>query len=313
MKRLFTLLLLSVLSFTMFGQSRLITGKVLDADGNSIPGVTIQLIGSTKGAVTDINGAFQISADKGQTLKFSFVGYNSQEIKVEDQMVINVKLKETINQLNEVVVIGYGTVKKKDLTTAVSVVDEKELADRPIVSAAQGLQGKAAGVQVTQPSGKPGSDMAVLVRGATSVIAGNEPIYVVDGVPTTDIKGLNPSDIASMSILKDASSAAIYGARAANGVVLITTFRGTENTPVIKFNTYVGFSWLRKTIDVLNTKQYRILMEEISPGSLDPTATSYTNWNDQVFGTGMNQSYQLSASGGNEKNRYFTSDRRAHV
>ena len=307
MKKLFTLLFISFLTLHLFAQSRLITGKVVDADGNTIPGVTIQLIGFTKGTITDVNGLFQINAEKGGILKFSFVGYISQEVKIEDQPAINIVLKESVNQLNEVVVIGYGTVKKKDLTTAVSVVDEKDMADRPIVSAAQGLQGKAAGVQVIQPSGKPGSDMTVFVRGTTSVLAGNEPLYVVDGVPTTDIKGLNPNDISSMSVLKDASSASIYGARAANGVVTITTFRGQENTPVIKFNTYIGFSWLGKTIDVLNTKQYRTLIEEIMPGSLDPAATSYTNWNNQVFGTGVNQSYQLSASGGTKKARYFTS------
>jgi TonB-dependent starch-binding outer membrane protein SusC len=307
MIRTFTLFFFMVLTLTVFSQGRAITGKVVDADGNTIPGVTVQLIGSVKGAITDINGAFQITADKGATLKFSYVGYVPQEIKIGDQAVINVVLLESVKQLNEVVVIGYGTVRKKDLTTAVSVVDSKEIEDRPIVSAAQALQGKAAGVQVVQPSGKPGSDMTVHVRGTTSVLAGNEPLYVVDGVPTTDIRGLNPNDIASMSVLKDASSAAIYGARAANGVVTITTFRGKENTPVIKFNTYVGLSWLRKTIKVLNTKQYRTLIDEIMPGALDPAATDYTNWSDQTFGTGVNQSYQLSASGGTDKARYFSS------
>lgn len=306
MLKYFTLFVFTIFSLSLYAQERSISGKVTDADGYTIPGVTIQLAGTTKGTTTDLNGMYQIAADKG-TLIFSYVGYISQEIKIENQTIVNIVLQESVNILNEVVVIGYGTQAKKDLTTAVSVVDQKDIEDRPITTAAQALQGKAAGVQVTQPSGKPGSDISVHVRGTTSVLAGNEPLYVVDGVPTTDIKGLNPSDIASMSVLKDASSAAIYGARAANGVVTINTFRGKENTPVLKFNTYLGASWLRKPIQTLTTKQYRSLMDELMPGSLDPTWTNYTNWSDEVFGTGFNQSYQLSASGGNDKNRYFTS------
>ena len=306
MIKYYTLIFFVFCSLSVLSQNRTITGKVTDADGYPLPGVTIQLTGTTKGTVTDANGAFQIITDKG-TLKFSYVGFLSQEIKVENQSVINVVMHENVNILNEVVVIGYGTQIKKDLTTAVSVVDQKDFEDRPIVSAAQALQGKAAGVDVVQPSGKPGSEISVHIRGTTSVLAGNDPLYVVDGVPTTDIRGLNPTDIASMSVLKDASSAAIYGARAANGVVTITTFRGKENTAVIKFNTYFGISKLRKPIQTLNTKQYRTLIDEIMPGSLDPTWTGYTDWSGMVFGTGYDQSYQLSASGGTEKTRYFAS------
>ena len=306
MIKYYTLLFFVFCSLSVLSQNRTITGKVTDADGYPLPGVTIQLTGTTKGTVTDANGAFQISADK-VVLKFSYVGYISQEIKVDNQSVINVVMQENVNILNEVVVIGYGTQIKKDLTTAVSVVNQKDFEDRPIVSAAQALQGKAAGVDVVQPSGKPGSEISVHIRGTTSVLAGNDPLYVVDGVPTTDIRGLNPTDIASMSVLKDASSAAIYGARAANGVVTITTFRGKENTAVIKFNTYFGISKLRKPIQTLNTKQYRDLINEIIPGSLDPTWTGYTDWSGMVFGTGYDQSYQLSASGGTEKTRYFAS------
>ncbi|MCX6279959.1 MAG: TonB-dependent receptor [Bacteroidetes bacterium] len=302
----FTLVLFAVLSLSVFAQNREITGKVTGPDGSTIPGVTIQLTGTTKGTTTDVNGLFRIDADKGG-LKFSCVGYITQEIKLKDQTIINVALQENVSTLNEIVVIGYGAQVKKDLTTAVSVVDQKDIEDRPIVTAAQALQGKAAGVQVVQPSGKPGANISVHVRGTTSVLAGNEPLYVVDGVPTTDIRGLNPSDIASMSVLKDASSAAIYGARAANGVVTISTFRGKENTPTIKFNTYFGMSWLRKPIEVLNTKQYRALIDEMDSGTYNPAWTGYTDWSKETFGTGYNQSYQLSASGGSEKTQYFAS------
>lgn len=305
MNKLFTLIILSLLSLSALAQGRLITGKVTDNTGAGLPGVTILVKGTTTGTVTNIEGAFSLNVNGG-TLVFSYIGFTPQEIAVTNQTTIDVMLLEDTKLLNEVVVIGYGAQKKKDLTTAVVVVGEKEIRDRPIVSAAQALQGKAAGVQVIQPSGKPGAGLAVRVRGATSVIASNEPLYVVDGVPTTDISGISPQDIASMTVLKDASSSAIYGARAANGVVLITTRRGNSDSPVIRFNTYYGTTSLRKSIDVLNTGQYRALMEEIGV-PLDASWTNYTNWQDETFGKGQQQSYQLSVSGGDEKNKYFVS------
>ena len=206
-------------------------------------------------------------------------------------------MAEDVTTLEQVVVIGYGTQKRKDLTTAVVTVSQDDFKERPIVSATEGLQGKAAGVQVIQPSGKPGADISVRVRGSTSVQAGNEPLYVIDGVPTIDIRGLNANDIETMSVLKDASSASIYGARAANGVVLITTKRGKSDVPVLQFNAYAGFSKIGKQIDVLNTQQYADLMETVlGPGSV--TSTNYTDWQDEVYSTGSNQNYQLSYSGG---------------
>ncbi|MCB9014907.1 MAG: TonB-dependent receptor [Lentimicrobiaceae bacterium] len=305
MNKLFTLLFFFLMAYGASAQERLISGKVTDPSGAGLPGVTIQLKGTTSGTVSDLDGKYKLNVSGG-TLVFSYIGFVSQEIEISNQSVIDVLLLEDTRLLNEVVVIGYGAQKKKDLSTAVVVVGEKDIKDRPIVSAAQALQGKAAGVQVTQPSGKPGGGLAVRVRGATSVIASNEPLYVVDGVPTTDISGLSPLDIASMTVLKDASSSAIYGARAANGVVLISTKRGKDDSPVISFNTYYGTTSLRKSIDVLNTKQYRDLMEEIGV-PLDPSWTKFNDWQDLTFGTGHQQSYQLSVSGGNDKNKYFVS------
>lgn len=303
----FTLLLISLIAFSgsIWGQKKMVTGKVTDEKGGSLPGVTIQVKGTYTGTVTDLDGNYKIEVEDSDVLIFSFVGFNKQEIPVGSQTVINVVLTEETTVLSEIVVIGYGAQQKKDLTTSVAVVNEKDFRDRPIITAAQALQGKAAGVQVMQPSGKPGQQLAVRVRGATSVLAGNDPLYVVDGVPTTDIRGLNPNDISSMTILKDASSSAIYGARAANGVVLITTKRGQEGEPRVTFSTYFGMSNLRKNIDVLNTKQYRDLMEEILPGGLDPTMTYFNNWPDYVFGTGYTQSYQFSVSGGSSKSKYY--------
>ena len=194
MRKLFTLLIAIAMSLTVNAQNRNVSGTVKDVNGLGIPGVTIQLVGTTQGTTTDLDGKFQISMKAG-TLKFSYIGFVTQEVVVTNQSLINITLAEQVQALNEVVVVGYGTQKKKDLTTAVATVGEKEITERPIVSATQALQGKAAGVQVVSPSGKPGAALAVRVRGATSVLAGNEPLYVVDGVPTTDIKGLNPSDI----------------------------------------------------------------------------------------------------------------------
>ncbi|MBK8111224.1 MAG: TonB-dependent receptor [Saprospiraceae bacterium] len=283
-----------------------VSGTVKDNKGEPMIGVSVLIKGTDTGTVTDFDGKYELDVSSG-TLVFSFVGYTSQEIVIDGKSVVDVALSEESTLLESVVVIGYGTQKKKDLTSAVVVVDEKSIKERPMVSAAEALQGKAAGVQVIQPSGKPGGDISVRVRGATSVLAGNEPLYVVDGVPTTDIRGLNPNDIATMTVLKDASSSSIYGARAANGVVLITTRRGKANTTQISFNAYYGISRLNKTIDVLSTRRYRELMEEIIPGGLDPTWTANTDWNQEVFGTGTNQSYQLSMSGGSEKSRYLLS------
>jgi len=283
-----------------------IKGKVTDASNAPMIGVSILLKGTNTGTVTDFDGNYSLDVKSG-TLVFSYIGYVTKEIEVKGNSELNVQLEEDNKVLNTLVVIGYDLQKKKEITSSVVVVDEKALKDRPMVSAAEGLQGKAAGVQVTQASGKPGGDIAVRVRGATSVLAGNEPLYVVDGVPTTDIRGLNPLDILTMTVLKDASSSAIYGARAANGVVLISTKRGKADEPSIRLNTYYGVSYLRKTIEVLTTKKYRELMVELNPSSIDAVTSNNTNWSDQVFGIGNFQNYQLSYSGGNEKSRYFVS------
>jgi len=306
MKKIITLLFLSLFTLLAFSQGRVITGTVTDNTGAGIPGVTVLLVGTNTGAITDLDGKFSLNASQG-TLRFSFVGFTFQEIAIGAQNVINVVLEEELTELNEVVVIGYGTQLKRDVSTAVVVVDEESIRERPIVSAAQALQGKAAGVQVVQNSGKPGASMSVRVRGATSVLSSNDPLYVVDGILGADIRGLNPNDIESMTVLKDATSAAIYGSRGANGVVIITTKRGVDNQPLISFNTYYGMSDLRKPIEVLSTKQYRDLMNEISPNSIDPSETGYTNWSDEIFETGQTQSYQLSVSGGDSKNRYYVS------
>ena len=303
MTKYYTILFFFILSGVLHAQ---VTGTVTDAKGETLPGASVIVKGTTTGAVTNQDGVYKIAVTDG-ILVFSYTGFTTQEIAIQGQRVMNVVLEESGLNLKETVVIGYGTQKKKDLTSAIAIVDEKSIKERPMVSAAEALQGKAAGVHVVQSSGKPGGDIAVRVRGSTSVLAGNEPLYVVDGVPTTDIRGLNPSDIASMTVLKDASSASIYGARAANGVVLINTKQGKEGGSVVRLNVYTGVSNLRKPVEVLSTKKYRDLIEELNPGSLDPAATSYTNWSDETFGIGKNQAYQLAFEGGANNTRYMLS------
>lgn len=301
----YLLILFLALPILSFAQDRDVSGVVKDATGSPMPGVSVVVKGTTSGTTTDGDGVYKIKMASG-TLVFSFIGYTTQEVVIENQSTVDVVLEESAVGLDEIVVVGYGSQKKKDVSSAIVVVDEKELKDRPLVSVAEGLQGKAAGVQVTQPSGKPGGGITVRVRGATSISASNEPLYVVDGIPMTDIRGLNPQDIASYSVLKDAASAAIYGIRGSNGVVLITTKSGKTNQQVLEFGVYGGFSKLRKMIKTLNTADYRDLMTEIHQ-ALDPSWTDYTDWNKEVFGTGYIQNYQLSFSGGTDKSHFMAS------
>lgn len=242
------LILLLVVPMRLSAQKITLTGVVVDAANDPIIGANILIKGSTSGTITDFNGAFSIDVAVSDVLVISYIGMNPQEVTVGSSRNIRVVLIEDTKTLEEVVVIGYGTQKKKDLTTAVSSVSGEEITERPIISAVQALQGKAAGVQVIQPSGKPGAGLFIRVRGSTSISSSNEPLYVVDGTPTNDISNLNPSDIENMSILKDASSAAIYGSRAANGVVLITTKRGTKGEAQISLNSYFGFSKVGKNV-----------------------------------------------------------------
>lgn len=285
-----------------------ITGVVTSAsDQQPLPGVTVKVKGTTQGTITDLDGKYTLEVAENSTLVFTFIGFRAIEKGIGDQSVINVALVEDDKSLQEVVVVGYGTVKKKDVTTAVASVSTKDMAERPIVSAAQAIQGKAAGVNVIQPSGEPGAGMVIRVRGTSSISASNDPLYVVDGVPMTEINFLAPNDIESMQILKDASSAAIYGSRASNGVVLITTKSGAKGDAKVSFSAYTGLSKVAKRMNSLNAAQYKELMDETGAVVLPEGLTDQTNWFDETFRTGINQNYQVSVSNGNEKMKYFLS------
>ncbi|MCO5267061.1 MAG: TonB-dependent receptor [Lentimicrobium sp.] len=291
-----------------------VSGTVKDNNGKVLPYVTVLVKGTDIGAVTDINGAYTISnLPENATLVFSFVGFQSQEIQVNKQAVLNVIMSESITGLNEVVVIGYGSVQKKDLTTAVSVVKIDDIDKKNMSNLTQAIEGKVAGVRVTQASGDPSGNFSIQVRGATSITSSNNPLYVVDGMATDDIHFLNPADIESMQILKDASSCAIYGARAANGVVLITTKRGKSGKPLVTLNTTFGISHVNKKLDLLNTRQLVSLIndERLNAGlpsaaSLD-TITTDNDWQDIIYGQAVSSNIQLAFSGGNDKTRFYTS------
>lgn len=283
-----------------------VKGVVTDAKtGETLIGVSVAQKGTTNATVTDVDGSYSINAPQGATLVFTYVGYTPVEARASENL--NISMQESAELLEEVVVIGYGSVKRKDVTTAISSVSTKDLDERPIVSAGQAIQGKAAGVSVIQPNGAPGGELSIRVRGTTSFNGSNDPLYVVDGVPVDNINFLSPNDIASMDILKDASSAAIYGSRAANGVIIITTKAGTQGDAKITFNTQFGFNKVSNKIKPLNTEQYRELQNEIGLISLPDNLTDQTDWFDEAYSTGKLQSYQVSISDGTEKLKYFLS------
>lgn len=305
-KILFVLLAM-LLSVSAFAQQLTIRGVVKDASNEPIIGASVLEKGTTNGTITDFDGNFTLKAPSNGILVISYVGYTTQEVNINGKTSIDVSLKEDTELLEEVVVIGYGSVKRKDVTTAISTVSTKDLDQRPIISAAQALQGKAAGVSVMQPNGQPGGEMSIRVRGTTSFNGSNDPLYVVDGVPVDNIKFLSPNDIESMQILKDASSASIYGSRAANGVILITTKSGTQGNAKVTFNAQYGITQVADKINVLNTQQYKELQDEIGLVSLPDGLTDLTDWWDEAYTTGQTQNYQVAISNATEKLKYYLS------
>ena len=301
-----TLMLCLMAAINVMAQNVKITGTVVDSSNEPIIGATVTVSDDTNvKAVTNVDGRFTINATPGSNLHITYIGYKTVDVKAADGM--RVVMEEESNMLKEVVAIGYGSVQRKDVTTAVSSVSTKDLDTRPIVSAVQGMQGKAAGVTISQANGQPGATPTIRVRGTTSLNGSNDPLYVVDGVPMTDIDYLSADDIVGMQILKDASSAAIYGSRAANGVVIITTKQGKAGEARISLNAHYALNVVRDNQDPLNAAQYKELMDEIGLVKLPDGLTDKTDWKDEVYRTGNVQDYQLSVTNGNDKLRYFIS------
>ena len=307
-RRLLPILFCMVVPLNLMAQKTTITGLVVDSKNEGIIGANVIVKGSKLGTITDFNGNFALLADSKDVIVISYLGMNTLEVAVGSSKNLRIVMTDDTKALEEVVVIGYGSVKKKDVTTAISTISTKDLDQRPIITADQALQGKAAGVSVIKPNGAPGQAMVIRVRGTTSMNSSNDPLYVVDGVAMDNIAFLSANDIESIQVLKDASSAAIYGSRAANGVILISTKSGVAGKSKITLNAYSGFTNLSKEIPSLNVAQYRELLDDLgSTVNIPVTVTDKTDWYKETFQTAVAQNYQLSISNATDKLKYYLS------
>lgn len=309
--RLVLLGMATLLTGSVFAQKVKVGGQVLDQNQEPLIGATVRVVGANSvGAVTDLDGRFSLEADKNAKLEISYIGFKTQEVKASPDT--KVVMREEMNTLGEFVAIGYAYVRRGDVTTAVSSISAADLDTRPIVSAASGMQGKAAGLMISQANGQPGSSPTIRVRGTTSLNGSNDPLYIVDGVPVDNIDFLSPDDIDNMQVLKDASSAAIYGSRAANGVIIINTKQGKNGVAKVSFNAHYTFNGVRDNQDPLNTAQYEDLINDMNEKgvlslNLPKGLTDQTDWKKEVYRTGHVQDYQASVTNGNDKLRYYLS------
>jgi len=325
-KVILLILLFFSISRTFAQTTVTITGKVLDETSQPLPGVTIKIKGSAGATTSSVDGVYKVIIPENGILVFSFMGYEQQEINVGAvSRELNLTLKPTSNQLEQVVVIGYGQVQRKDVTGAISSIGEKDIAESGVIAIDQVLQGRVAGVQMQQNSGMPGSSNTVRIRGISSLSASTEPIYVIDGViieggassgantNTNALASINPADVVSIDVLKDASATAIYGSRASNGVIVITTRRGKSGQSVISYNGSVGLQQLPKKMDMLNLRQYAEHRNTLASYSLINPNSNFirpellgegTDWQDELFNNASLNNHNLSVSGGKEGNTY---------
>lgn len=313
-----TLLLLScflVTSFSMiYAQDNTITGTVTDETNSPLIGASVSVVGTTNGTMTDLDGKYSIQANSGQVLEFTFVGTTTQRIKVVSQKVIDVKLVEDATVLKDVVVVGYGSTKKMDLAGSIATVSAEDITVQPSTNALQSLQGKLSGVNIIN-SNQPGGSPNIVVRGLGTALGGRNPLYIVDGFPADNINNINPADIESMSILKDASSASIYGLRASNGVIMVTTKQGQEGKSKISVESYVGIKNTRNPVKMANADQYITYYNEaqqlnnnsfrLAPAKDQPYGS--TDWYDEITRTGFVNNNIVTLSGGGKTVDYFFS------
>lgn len=316
---------LMMVSLNALAQSK-VTGKVSVANGNGLPGASIVIEGTSNGTTSGKDGNFSLSLPKGASaLVFSFIGYESQTIPVNGKSVINVVLNEDAEALSEVVVIGYGTVKKRDLTGAVTSIKSEDIKQVPAQSPLESIQGKVAGVDITRSNGSASSGINITIRGNRSIGAGNKPLFIVDGIQTGDIDNINPNDIESMEFLKDASSTAIYGWQGANGIVIITTKKGSSGKPKVTFNTYYGISDVSRYPAVMDGPQYVAIKREANRATgkwkseaddalifntqeLDAIKKGqWIDYQDLLFQKGTQQNYNVGVNAGSDKTKVFFS------
>ena len=321
-KPLGLLFLLCLIPLWAFSQNITVKGVVKDATGESVIGASVVQKGTSNGIITDIDGNFTLNVPSNSTIVISFVGYKTQEIPVAGKTQINVTMKEDTEMLDEVVVVGYGQMKRSDLTGSVVSVNDQAIKKSVPTSIDQVLQGRAAGVQIQANSGTPGASTSIRIRGINSLNATNQPIFVIDGVvvdSATDdensnpLSSINPSDIVSMDVLKDASATAIYGSRASNGVIMITTKRGQAGEATVTYDGYAGWQEMPKQLDMLNLRQYAQHHNDRSALGLVEQSSSFvrpdllgegTNWQDELFSKAFMTSHNISVSGGNNKTTY---------
>lgn len=312
----FRLGLIALLLFVVGSLSaQSLKGNVKDSNGEPIIGATIQEKGAKNMAVTDLDGNFSINLSGGKQITVSYIGMKTATVNVSGKSSVNVVMEDEATTLNDVVVIGYGTVKKKDLTGAVTSVSAKDLANIPVSTASEAIQGKMAGVTVTTTEGSPDADVKIRVRGGGSLSQDNSPLYIVDGFPVSSISDIAPNDIESIDVLKDASSTAIYGARGANGVVIVTTKSGKEGKVQVNFGASLGIRKVMKELDVLSPYDYAKYQYETQYGKDQEygdwrdmdiwKSVAGSNWQDKLFGrTGLQQIYNLSVSGGSKDTKF---------
>lgn len=317
MRKIFTLTSVWLMFFgtSVYGQ-RTISGNVTDKSGAAIPGVAVEVKNTTIGTVSDIEGNYSLPVvENDAVLVFSFLGYKDTEVDVGSRSVIDVVLIEDVQSLDEVIVIAYGETQRRKFTGSLSTVNASEISNIPQTSPLQMVQGRAAGVLVEDNGGAPGSVGSILIRGVGSYNSNTEPLYVIDGIPTANFQAFNPGDIESISILKDASATSIYGSRASNGVVLITTKQGKAGKSRLGFNAQIGFADLENPNDfgVMDASQYTDYYTEaytnagLDPNVQLPASSEDTDWLDEVLQTGKTQLYELNLSGGNEKMAHYIS------
>ncbi|MCD7940405.1 MAG: TonB-dependent receptor [Bacteroides intestinalis] len=321
-KPLGLLFLLCLIPLWAFSQNITVKGVVKDATGESVIGASVVQKGTSNGTITDIDGNFTLNVPSNSTIVISFVGYKTQEVPVAGKTQINVTMKEDTEMLDEVVVVGYGQMKRSDLTGSVVSVNDQAIKKSVPTSIDQVLQGRAAGVQIQANSGTPGASTSIRIRGVNSLNATNQPIFVIDGVvvdSATDdensnpLSSINPSDIVSMDVLKDASATAIYGSRASNGVIMITTKRGQAGTATVTYDGYVGWQEMPTQLNMLNLSEYATHYNNRAALGLVDQSSSFvrpdllgegTNWQDELFRKALMTSHNLSVSGGNDKTTY---------
>ena len=315
---LLTLLITCLVPLYSLAQTIQLTGTVTDTKGETLIGASVLEKGTTNGCITDIDGNFSLTVAPNATMVISYVGYVAQEVLLKGQKVLKVTLKDDAEMLDEVVVIGYGTMKKSDMTGAISSVDVDQLSSRATTNPAEALQGKIAGVNIQKAGGYAGAGVQVKIRGIKS-FGNNEPLYVIDGFPG-DISTVSPQDIESMEVLKDGAAAAIYGSVAANGVIIVTTKNGKKGDMKIDFSSYLNFTKVAKTMDVLNSSEYIQVHKQMYdnynkyapeqanyPAYITTPSSIDTDWQDAVLQNGLAQNYMISVRGGSDNARYSIS------